>query len=194
MASYQAISKIGQAILLLLKDARPPGFEDSHFELYQAKHLNAPMDEGVSLYLYRVAPNITRRHLPPRIDAHGRKRRPPLPIDLFYMLTPWARTTEKQHLILGWCMRALEDTPTLPSGLLNHAGAADDVFFPDETVDLVYEPTSLTDLYNIWQPSVAHMQVSVTYVARMVALDSGVDYTEYPPVQTRAFDMGKPRS
>jgi hypothetical protein len=178
---------------MLLKDARPPGFEESRFELYQAKDLIAHMDEGVSLYLYRVAPNITRRHLPSRIDSQGHKLRPPLPLDLFYMLTPWARTAEKQHLILAWAMRALEDTPTLPSGLLNHAGGGEDAFYPDETVDLVYEPTTLGDLYDIWQPSLPHMQVSVTYVARMVPIDSTIDLTEYPAAQTREFGMGKPK-
>lgn len=192
MGSYHSIAKIGEAILTVLKDARPPGFDEAQFALYQAKDFQSPMQEGVSLYLYRVTPSSTRRHLPSRVDSLGRKHRPPLPLDLYYMLTPWARTAEKQHLILGWCLRALEDTPSLPASLLNQAGAQPDAFYPDETVDLVLDQIPLADLYDIWQFSLQHMQVSVSYIARTVAIDSALELNEYAPVQTRSFGAGKP--
>ena len=35
------------------------------------------------------------------------------------MLTAWAEDPSLQNTIAGWMMRTLEDTPTLPSTLLN---------------------------------------------------------------------------
>jgi len=144
MATYQAIAAIGEAILGLLEAARPkPEFANAQFALYQSTNFQNPMEEGISLYLYRVATNTTRRNLPPHIGPDGRRYRPPLPLDLHYLLTPWARTAAKQQRLLGWSMRALEDTPILPAGLLNHYGTEPETFFPHETVELVCEPLLL---------------------------------------------------
>ncbi len=191
MATYQAIAAIGEAILGLLEAARPkPEFANAQFALYQSTNFQNPMEEGISLYLYRVATNTTRRNLPPHIGPDGRRYRPPLPLDLHYLLTPWARTAAKQQRLLGWSMRALEDTPILPAGLLNHYGTEPETFFPHETVELVCEPLSLQEIVNIWDAFKPNLQLSAAYVARMVAIDSAVEISEGPPAQTRVFDFG----
>jgi hypothetical protein len=191
MATYHAIAKLGQAVLNLLRDARPVGFETAQFDLYQAANFRSPMEEGISLYLYRVAVNPSRRAVRTRIDPNGRVRRPGLPIDLYYLLTPWARSAEKQHILLGWAMRVLEDFPTLPAGALNHAGPEPGAFQTDETVDLINDPISWQDMTNIWEMSENNPQVSAAYVARMVVIDSTQEVHEHGPVQTRQFDVGK---
>ncbi len=192
MATYAAIPAVGKAILALLEQSCPkPEFEGARFELYQAKDFKAPMDEGVSLFLYRVSTSSARRNLPGRVDAQGRHFRRPLPLDLSYLLVPWAKTAAKQHRLLGWCMRTLEDTPTLTSSFLNYHGRPDpDTFLPDESVTLVFEPLSIQDLLNIWEVGKPNLQVCATYVARMVLIESALSDTEGPPVQTRAFEAG----
>lgn len=191
MATYAAISAVGQALLALLEQACPkPEFEGAKFELYQAGNFKAPMDEGISLFLYRVAPSTTRRNLAGREDAQGRRTRPPLPLDLYYLLTPWAKTAAKQHRMLGWSMRTLEDTPTLTASFLNHYGMPEtDTFLPDETVTFVQETLSIQDLLNVWEVGKPNIQVSATYVARMVVIESAISDTQGPPVQTRTFDV-----
>src|SRR5262245_59958961 len=102
MATYHAITATSQAILGLLESACPkPEFEGARFELYQATDFQNPMDEGVSLYLYRLA-SSSRRNLPPRPGPNGEKMRPPLPLDLYYMLTAWGKKADKQQRLLGW--------------------------------------------------------------------------------------------
>jgi hypothetical protein len=103
------------------------------------------------------------------------------------MLTAWARSAARQQRLLGWAMRALEDVPVLPSGVLNHYGPEPDTFLPHESVELICDPASLQDLVNIWEPFQSSQQLSVTYVARMVALDSSLELTEAAAVQTRVF-------
>jgi uncharacterized protein DUF4255 len=191
MATDHAIAATGEAILGLLEAARPkPEFANTQFALYQASNFQTPMEEGVSLYLYRISTNTTRRNLPPRTDAQGRRYRPPLPLDLHYLLTPWARTAARQQRMLGWCMRALEDTPILPTGLLNRYGTEPETFRPNETVELVCEPISLQEIINIWDAFKSNLQLSAAYVARMIAIDSQIEISEGPPAQTRVFDVG----
>ena len=191
MATYAAISAVGRSILALLEQSRPkPEFEGAKFDLYQAVNFKSPMEEGVSLFLYRMAPSTARRNLTGRTDAKGRRTRRPLPLDLYYLLTAWARTATRQHLLIGWCMRTLEDTPTLTSSFLNeHGRPAADTFLPDETVTLVYEPLSVQDMLNVWEIGKPNIQLSATYVARMVVIESAVADMELPLVQTRELEV-----
>ena len=43
-------------------------------------------------------------------------------------------------------------------------------------------------MYNIWEIAKTNQQPSVSYVARMLLLDSEIELTEAAPVQTRGFD------
>ncbi|NVJ23725.1 MULTISPECIES: DUF4255 domain-containing protein [Myxococcus] len=193
MATYAAIPAVGQALLALLEQSCPkPEFEGAKFRLYQASDFKAPMDEGISLFLFRVTPSTTRRNLPGRLDSQGRRTRRPLPVDLYYLLTPWAKSAAKQHRLLGWAMRQLEDTPTLTASFLNHYGTPEtDTFLPDETVTVVYEPLSIQDMLNVWEPGKPNIQVSASYVARMVGIESAIADEEAGPVQTRVLSPGK---
>ena len=64
MATYHAVAAVGEAIRRLLEDACPRGeFPAAQFALIQAGDLQtAPMKEGVSLFLYRVAVNGAGRN------------------------------------------------------------------------------------------------------------------------------------
>jgi Pvc16 N-terminal domain len=189
LASYHAIAAIGQAILGLLEQARVGSeFDGFDFELYQAADFHAPMEQGLSLFLYNTAVSRARANVPARPLPDGRRKRPPLPLDLYYLLTPWAKTAVVQHRLLGWAMRVIDDTPTLPASLLNHYGPEADTFWPDETITLVNEPISLQDIYNIWEIHKQNVQVSVAYIARVLFVDSLIYETELPRAQTRSIE------
>jgi hypothetical protein len=195
LASYHAIAAVGQSIIGLLRAARPPDeFSNADFRLFQARDFEKGLDEGVSLYLYRVIISQARRRLPARQTPTGKMLRPPLPLDLYFILTPWARTPEMQHVLLGWSMRIIEDTPTLPTGLLN--SQSPDTFREDEAVEIVHDALSVQDLTNIWtniwEAAKPNVQVSAAYLARVIAIDSLIETGEDAgPVQTREFVEGK---
>ena len=178
MATYRAVAATGKAIQRLLTDARPREFADATIRLLQAKDFQSEppvIQEGISIYLYRVATNPTRRNLPSHSMSTGSRRHPSLPLDLFFLLTPWSADAETQLRLLGWAMRVLEDTPFLSSGLLNAAEPEATIFNADETVELVYDPLSLQDTAVIWENlRTPRIQPSATYVARMVLLDFAV--------------------
>jgi Pvc16 N-terminal domain len=193
MATYHAIATTGEAIVGVLRDARTAvaAFEGAQIELYQSTNFQNPMQEGISLYLYNVTTNMTKRNLPPRIDSDGRRFRPPLPVDLHYLLVSWSASPVKQQWLLGWSMRVLEDTPILPARVLNYYGSAGETFRPNETVELVCQPISLQEIVNIWDAFKPSLQVSVAYIARMIEIDSQIEVIEGAPVQARVFNFGK---
>jgi len=195
VATKSAITAVGNAILGLLRDAQPPE-EFGKVEippLHQASDLQKPLQgQGISLYLYRVAINGARRNRPPRLDPLGRRYRPSLPLDLYYLLTPWSASAEGQQRLLGWAMRVLENTPILPAGLLNyHIRPESGVFADNEAVELICEPLSLTDMASLWEVFKPHVQLSMAYVARSVVIDSEREMADAPLVQERGFDSGK---
>lgn len=192
MATYHAISVTGQAIIKLLADACPPEFAGAGFELYQMKDFASPMDEGFSLYLYRMSVSGSRRNLPPTVGPDGRRYRPPVPLDLFFLLTAWSKTAARQHTLLGWAVRTLQDFPVLHANLLNHYSPEPEVFRPGETVELMLDNLSLQDMSNMWfSSSKFSPQLSVGYIVRMIAVESSVELEEHAEVQTRQFDYGK---
>lgn len=194
MATFPAIAATGLAVVGLLKDASAgTEFSDLRFELYQAAdfHSGTPMTEGISVYGYRVTINTARRNMPPTTGPDGRRYRAPLPLDLHFLLSPWAKNAVRQLRILGWAMRELQNVPILPAGLLNHYGPEHDTFRPGEAVELICEPLTLQDMSHILEPIKYAQPLSVPYVARMVLVESAVPIEEGELVQTREFDYAK---
>lgn len=197
MANYYAIAAVSTTIRGLLADARvQPEFGSAQIELLQVADFQKPkpIEEGISIFLYRVAVSPMQRSLSAGIDLRGRRRLPPLPVDLYYLLTSWGKTAAKQQRLLGWLMRTLEDLPTLSAELLNHYGGPESVFAENETVTLVPEPLSLQDLANLWEILKPNSHISVAYMARMVYLESILVASEGEPVQTREFQYAKAHS
>ncbi|HJT26686.1 MAG TPA: DUF4255 domain-containing protein [Pyrinomonadaceae bacterium] len=192
MGTFQAIAATGQAMLGLLSDAVPRDlFPNAQFELYQMSNFQQPMEEGISLFLYRIAANTSRRNLPPTTGPDGRRFRPPIPVDLYYIATAWAPTAVRQQRLLGWAIRMFEDVPVLPTGLLNNYGPEPEIFKQGETVEIILDSLTLQDLNNFWGVSKSSLQLSVGYVARMLHIQSSMPITEYAEVQTREFGVGK---
>jgi hypothetical protein len=188
MASYPAIAATSQAVLGLLQGAAMGsnigGLEFAHSDL---DSLDTPLTEGLSLHLYRITIG-SGRNQPARVGLDGVRRRPPIPLDLHYLLIAWAGDAVKQQRLLGWAVRVLEDTPVLPAGVLNQHTPEPDVFRPEESVELVWENVGLEDWLGLWN-GLSTRQPSATYVVRGVMIDSEVTLDDHPLVQTRELDM-----
>lgn len=186
------IGAIGLSICQVLKNgAATTEFARAQFDLLQsadAQPATPKLVEGVGLVLYRVTINGSRRSLPPRLDRNGIRRRPSLPVDLHYLLTFWASTAEKQHYLIGLCMRILHETALLPHSLINAHLPARSQLLPEEAVELVCEPHSLQEISYLADP--LRQLTTVAYVARRVLIDSDIALDEHPLVQTRVFEVG----
>lgn len=188
MASYRAISVVSNAMIKLLEANCPqPLAEHSAFSLYRPIDYDSPMEKGLSLMLYRLAINGAQRNRPPRRAADGRKLRPSLPVDLHFLLTAWAGSAEVQYLLLGWALRFLEDRSVLPASVLNLYAADTRTFAGDEAVEVVCDPLALADHLQLWDKLKTRLPVSLTYVVRMLAIDSDLEMPEGAAVRTRGF-------
>jgi uncharacterized protein DUF4255 len=187
MASTVAIASTCEAVVRLLRANFDPdefNHEALDFQVYVADNFVQPMDQGVSLLLYRIYhnPSMGASLSPPR--RHGERTGPRLPVDLHFLLTAWAKTASRQHEIAGWMMRVMEDNSTVPASLLEAYQPG--VFHPDEAVELALGDLSTEDLFRIWEVMINHVyQLSVPYVARVLQLESKFTPKVGPPVVIR---------
>jgi hypothetical protein len=190
MATLSAIAATTEAIIRLLRSSYDPTqFNNASldFQVYVSSDFLNPMDEGVSLLLYRVFQDGTNRTPPGRVQPNGQTGPTKLPLELHFLLTAWAKTASLQHELAGWMMRTLEDNPILYPSLLNSYKPG--VFYPEETVEVGLAQLSTEDLFDIWDVIIRHVyQLSVPYVARVVRIESTLANVAGAQVQQRLMD------
>jgi len=195
MASYVAVASTCEAIVRVLRSNYDPALFNGatlEFQVYVANDFKTPMDEGVSVFLYRVYQNGNHRNLPGKLLPDGRRENPKLPIDLHFLLTAWARTASLQNEIAGWMMRVMEDNTSLPPSILNAYQA--NVFGPDEGVEIGLTELSVEDMFRVWETMIGHTyQLSVPYLARMLEIESTMlGPSPGLPIQRRAPQYRQP--
>lgn len=193
MATFRAIAAAAEAVIRLLRaNYRPELFGDNDldFQVFGPHDFaTGKIRCGVSLFVYRVMADTTNRTPAGRRGPNGRVRRSELPLEIHFLLTSWAEEASLQNAIVGWMMRVLEDTPTLPATLLNADGA--EVFRPDEGVEIVLGDLSTEELFEIWDVIAENTyQLSVPYVARVIRIESLLDQDAGAPIVERSFEFG----
>ncbi len=192
--SAAAVPATKESVIRLLRSGyNPANFNNTSldFQVYVANDFHTPMEEGVSLLLYRIYHDGTNRTPAGRLQADGKRGRNKLPLELHFMLTAWAKQATLQHEIAGWMMRTMEDNSILYPSLLN--SYKPDVFFPDETVEVCLAQLSVEDMFNIWDVIIRHdYQLSVPYVARVLQLESTLTEADAAPVQERISNFREP--
>ena len=194
MATFRAITAVCESVLYLLRtNATQELFNNElEFRVYQSRDFTQPMASGVSLFLYRIYHNGTRRTPAGRMGPDGRRQRTVLPVDLHFLLTVWGRDASLQHAVTGWMMRTLEDNPTFTADLMN--SLVPNSFRRDEAVEVVFADLGNLELIELWRTLVQNMyQLSVPYVARVIEIESLYDTGAGEPVQERTFDLAVPR-
>ncbi len=189
MATHQAIAAVSLALQGLLDRALPKdAYPTAQVKLLQPSDFATGMAEGVSLLLYRVGVNTSLRNLPPRTARDGNRFRPSLPIDLHYLLSAWATDADKQQRLLGWAMRQLEDMPILAGNEINQF-MPEAVFQPEESVELICDPLPLDQWFALWDKLKPKVTPSMTYLVRMLHLDSERAMPDGERVRQRQFDI-----
>jgi hypothetical protein len=184
MADFRAITAVTEAIVNLLRvNYREEDFNNElEFKVFTSKDFSANvLQNGASLFPYRIFANGSHRTPPGRIAGDGRPLRTTLPVELHFLITVWGREASLQNSLAGWIMRTLEDTPTLPAGILN--SVVPDAFRLDETVDISLAELRTEDMFRIWDVIGMNVyQLSIPYVARIILLESR---------QPKLFDSGR---
>ena len=188
MANLNSISATGKSIERLLTAAfsDPPvpvsskttkAFLMRTEDFDQSSNSSIILRPALSIFLYRVDFNKSMRAAWSGVTYHDGV--PHLPLDLHFLLTPWADNAESEHAILGRAMQCLDSTPILSGPLLHQSGE----WAPNEAIQLVMEEISTEAVMRTFDSLPSDYRISVPYIARIARLDGRVA-APTPPVTT----------
>jgi hypothetical protein len=124
----------------------------------------------INLYLFRIEENPFAKNRDWQAVGQDILHKPPLSLNLFYVLTPYAKKQEDGHRVLGEAMRILYDNAIIDPTLLTEAleNTADPL-----KIDLC--SFNLEDLTRVWNAFNIAYRLSVCYQIRIVYIDSASD-------------------
>lgn len=196
MANFRAILSVSEAIRGILRSSyRSEEFNNSplEFEIYTSNDFNVrTIQNGVTIFLYRIYINGSNRSPAGRIGHDGRRQRSQLPLELHYLVTIWAQQYSLQHSLAAWTMRILEDNGLIHPAVLNAGGR--NIFRAEETVELSLAEMRTEDLIRIWEVlGTNSYHLSIPYLARYVPVESieHIPDADGPPVQDRVISYEK---
>lgn len=121
----------------------------------------------VNLYLYQVLENPHAKNQRWITGADGRQQYPPLALNLYYLLTPYASDPLSAHDVLSSAMKALYE-----KSIISGADLRDSLRLSVEQLSVVLCPLGLEDLTRIWNALQKPYRLSVAYEARVVLVES----------------------
>jgi len=185
MSDYTVISAVSATLKELLKenitqssDAELNGVEIyllSPKEMQEAGH-----SVGISLWLYKVTRMAEMLNEPPERIGPSQVARVPLPVLLFYLVTPMTRDPETRHTLLGRVLQVFYD-----HAILRGADLQGVLKGTTEQLRLNLEALSLEELSLVWEALSEPYQLSVTYLVQVVKIDSDLEPVKSAPVIER---------
>lgn len=187
MSDYSVIAELGDSLLSVIyselnADPQISGLIDAEdrISLESPADLESNNSVRLSMYLYRILENPYTKNSFPVEGTGGKLRKPPLTLDLFYLLTPLFGTPREQMIVLGKTMQVLYDRPILEGADFSGSLAA-----TGDGIRLVLNPVSLEELTRVWQALEISYRLSVCYLARVIFLDSEQEQFTQPIVSSR---------
>lgn len=168
MSASSVISDVTQTLEELLVGAQlPKGMFEVSLKSPADETVQPSMKPKVNLFLFRVMENPFAKNQEWQAVGTDVLKYPPLSLNLFYVMTPYADNKLDEQRVFGEAMRVFYDNailtgPLLKGGLENTA--------EELKVDLV--PFTMENLAQIWSALNQPYRLSVCYQVRMVAIDS----------------------
>ena len=178
MAGADAVRDIAETLVFLLR-AGIPAMDPAKIAVATPDEFEAlrdPVKPNITIFLYRIAVNPHMRNDPRRLRPDGSMQQAPLPLELSFLVTAWAKDTRDELKLVGRILQVLDDRREL--GPADLVGASWD---KDDTVQLILESLPLEDHYRIWDANEVPYRLSLTYLARVVGL-SATEVVTPPPV------------
>jgi hypothetical protein len=169
MATVDVISHAVDSILFLLRSRIPPLVPASEIVAArpdQFDNFRDPSQPTITVFLYRITVHEETRNSLRRTLPDGRITRPLLPLNLFFMITPWARQINDEYLVMGRIIQVLYDNVELgPAQLQGTAWETND------SVQLIFDSMTLVDHYRIWDTTELPYRLSATFIARVIGIE-----------------------
>lgn len=129
----------------------------------------------VNLFMYHTALDGAWRNTDmPRQVKPGETGNPPLPLNLYYLVTAYGENDDEtlSHRLLGRTMTVLHDHPVLGSDEIRAALPNNDLYQQVERVRVTPQPLSLEEVSKLWTAFQTQYRISAAYQASVVLLES----------------------
>jgi hypothetical protein len=174
MADYTVISEVSEALARTLwQEIQADPQVNALIDNENRISLESPFDlrdndsVRLSIYLYRIVEDAATKNQFP-VQGHGtRLRKPPLTLDLLYLVTPLVGSPREQQIVLGKVMQILYDR-----AILEGADLAGSLAGSVEEIRVVLNPVTLEETTRVWQALEMSYRLSVCYMARVAMVDS----------------------
>lgn len=189
MSNALAIAAVTATLRNLLQqglDADVPGTDVTTQPLDKAR--NNSNGNQVNLFLYQTAPNAAWRNMDmPRQVKPGETGQPPLPLNLYYLITAYGQNNDDVlgHRLLGRAMSILHDHPLLGAVEIEGALPGNDLHEQVERVRITPQPTSLDEMSKLWTTFQTPYRISAAYQVSVVLVESTRPARTPLPVLTR---------
>ena len=175
MSDYTVVADAGQSIINVLweeiqTDSQVSGLisNESAISLESPADLAGNNSVLVSIYLYRIVEDAYMKNQFLSVAGlGGAQRKPPLMLDLYYLITPLAGAPRDQQIILGKIMQVLYDRAIMEGPDLYGTLATG-----NRQVRVVLNPVSLEENTRVWQALEVPYRLSLCYMARVAMVDS----------------------
>jgi hypothetical protein len=169
MSASTVIGDVTQTLKDLLTSEQRPAqlFTVSHGSPAEETTPESAAKPVINLFLFRVAENPHAKNQEWEPVGDDRLRYPPLALNLFYLLTPFAKDKIDEHRVLGEAMRVFHENSVIEAPLLK--GVLADT---SEELKLDLLQTSFEDLARVWTALTKPYRLSVCYEARIALVDS----------------------
>ncbi len=176
MSDYTAISDVSETLISLLKENMGDMIPADSIVLISPGEIEGTDNVRLSLFLYQVVENAHLKNREMQKIGSTKVKYPPLPLDLFYMLTSHpspgiqdkTERTKEEHSVLGRAMQVLNDNSVLTGSALRGSLAE-----PGNELRITSSPLSIDDLTKIWNTfQDKPFRPSACYLVTPVKIDS----------------------
>jgi hypothetical protein len=154
----------------------------------------------LNLFLYQVSRNAawSNRDMPRQVQP-GETGVPPLPLDLYYLITAFAGDNDPgkstDHTLLGQAMRVLHDHPVLSADDIKLATQGQVPLLPKSDLDqqierirITHHPMPVDEMSKLWTGFATHYRISAAYQVGVALIESARGSRTPLPVLTRGQD------
>ncbi|MFQ5813114.1 MAG: DUF4255 domain-containing protein [Anaerolineae bacterium] len=182
MSEFTAIRAVSLTLRALLEEhitnSTDPQLAGVAIDLRSPKEMREANEAmGISLWLYRVTRNGHTLNQPPERIAPNQLKPHPLPVNLYYLVTPITQNPEDEQALLGRVLQVLNDHV-----ILRGSDLRDTLQGGTEELRLTLETLSLEELTRVWDALKESYQLSVPYLVQVVTIDSDHEPVQAGPV------------
>jgi len=151
----------------------------------------------VNLFLYHAEINAAWRNMDiPRQVRPGENGRPPLALNLYYIVTAYGQDDSEliAHVLLGTAMGILHDHAVLTRAEIRDALALSELDSQIDQVKITPQPVSLDEVSKLWTGFQSEYRLSAAYQVSVVLIESTLPTRTPLPVLRRGSEDRGPQA